>query len=271
VTVSGDTLCFCGSMRRHKKCHYDISGESLAAKMLSLYTSVNKLITSHYSEHNIKPICTKGCSECCSTVFSVSIVEFFLICRELMKWDSKRIALIKQRVLQGISYLNCERPELLNYFRSDHSELNFIDMSLKIYELSKGINMDCPFLTGLTTRGKVCSVYKIRPLICRIAGTSYYTDIENMYICSQIGTNKTIMNCGPSTVDIWDSFIKDILTIQYNEKCYRGTVYPLIYWLYLALDGLDNLKVYLGGERHDKYFQMSYIEAKKKILLKNLL
>lgn len=269
--MSGDTICFCGSMRRHKKCHPDISKESLAAKMLSLYARADRLIDSHYSKHNVKPICRKGCSECCSTVFNVSIIEFFLICREMIKLDFKRIALVKHRVLQSISYLNCEQPELLNYLRSDHSELDFKNMSLKIYELSKGVNLDCPFLTELTNRERICSVYNVRPLICRIAGTSYYTDIENMYICSYIGTNKTIMDCGPSTVDIWSSFIKDILTIRYNDACYRGSVYPLIYWLYLALNELDNLKVYLGGERHKKYFQMPYIEAKEKILLRNIL
>lgn len=256
--MSGDTICFCGSMRRHKKCHPDISEESLAAKMLSLYARADRLIDSYYSKHKVKPVCRKGCSECCSAVFCVSIVEFFLICREMIKYDFKKIALVKHRVLQSITYLNCEQPALLNYFRSDHSELDYKNMSLKIYELSKGFNIDCPFLTELTNRERICSVYNVRPLICRIAGTSYYTDIENMYICSYIGTNKTIMDCGPSTVDIWSSFIKDILTIRYNDVCYRGSVYPLIYWLYLAANELDNPKFYLGGERHKKYFHAKY-------------
>ena len=116
--MSGDTVCFCGSKRRHKKCHPDIFRESLAAKMLSLYARADTLISSHYSEHKIKPVCRKGCSECCSTVFCVSIVEFFLICRELIKFDQKKIALVKHRVIQGISYLNNTHPELFKYFRS---------------------------------------------------------------------------------------------------------------------------------------------------------
>lgn len=269
--MSKETVCFCGSMRRHKKCHPDISAESLAAKLLSLYSRADTMISSHYSKHSVKPVCKKGCSECCSTVFSVSIVEFFLICREMLKYDFKRIARIKHSVLQNISYLDSEYPALLNYFRADHSDLNYKDMSLKIYELSKGVNLDCPFLIELANRERVCSVYHVRPLICRISGTSYYTDIENLYMCSHIGSNKTIMDCGPSTVDIWSSFMKDILTINYKDSCYRGSVYPLIYWLYLALDSLDNLKVYLSGERYRKYFQMPYIEAKEIILLRNII
>lgn len=269
--MTKDMACFCGSMRRHKKCHPDISTDSLAAKMLSLESEADTIINSYYSKHRVKPACKKGCSECCSTVFSVSIVEFFLICREMMKFDFKRIALIKQRVLQGISYLNSEHPALLNYFRSDHSDLDYKNMSLKTYELSKGVNIDCPFLAELPNRVRICSIYNVRPLICRISGTSYYTEIEYMYICSHIGANKTIMDCGPSTVDIWSSFIKDILTINHNDTCYRGSVYPLIYWLYLASNDLENLDTYLGGERHNKYFQMPYNEAKEKILLRNIL
>ncbi|NLI13716.1 YkgJ family cysteine cluster protein [Pelotomaculum propionicicum] len=265
--MSDDKICFCGSMRRHKKCHPDISWESLAAKMLSLYAESDRLIDTHYSKNRVKPVCRKGCSECCSTVFSVSIVEFFLICREMIKFDHKRVALVKQRVLQSISYLNSKQPQLLDYFRSNHSGLDFKEMSLKVYELSKGVKIDCPFLTELTNRERICSVYNVRPLICRIAGTSFYSNDENMYICSHIGTNKTIMSSGPSTVDIWGSFIKEILTVTYNDAIYRGTVYPLIYWLYLALNELENLKIYLGGERHQKYFQMPYTKAKEKVLL----
>jgi Fe-S-cluster containining protein len=258
-------------MRRHKKCHSDISTESLAAKMLSLYSRADMLISSHYSAHNVKPVCKKGCSECCSTVFSISIVEFFLICREMKKYDPKRIAQMKQVVLRSISHLNSEHPALFNYFKSDHSDMNYMDVSLNIYEMSKGVNIDCPFLTGLANGERICSIYQVRPLICRITGTSYYNHIDNLYMCSHIASNKIIMECGPSTVDIWSSFMKDILTIDYNNSCYRGSVYPLVYWLYLALDGLENLKDYLGGERYSKYFQMPYMEAKEKILLRNVL
>lgn len=268
--MTDDTICFCGSMRRHKKCHPDISVDSLAAKMLSLYSRADILIDNHYSKQKIKPVCRKGCSECCSTVFCVSIVEIFLICREMIKFDIKRIALVKQRVLRSIAYLSSEQQELYRYFTSDHSELDFKDMSLNIYELSRGVNLDCPFLIELTNRARICSIYDVRPLICRIAGTSYYTDTKDMYICSHIGTNKTIMDYGPRTVDIWSSFIEDILTIRCNNACYRGSVYPLVYWLYLAMNGLDNLKVYLSGERRNKYFEMPYTKAKEKILLKNV-
>lgn len=268
--MPADMVCFCGSMRRHKKCHPDISEESLAARMLSLYSRADTQINGYYSKHKAKPVCKKGCSECCSTVFCVSIVEFFLICREMIKFDPKWNAFIKRRVLQGIDNLNKERPALLNYFRSDHSRLDFNDMSLKIYELSRGVNVDCPFLTRISDRDRVCSVYNARPLICRISGTSYYTGIENMYICSHIGANKKLMDCGPSTEDIWSSFIDDILTVQYNGSRHRGSVYPLIYWLYLAGSELDNPKAYLGGERHKKYFQMPYNEAKENILLRKI-
>lgn len=264
--MSGDAVCFCGSMRRHKKCHPDICRESFAAKMLSLYSRADQLIDRHYYRNKVKPVCRKGCSECCSTVFCVSIVEFFIICREMIKFNQKRIALVKHRVSESIDYLKSEKPSLLNYFRSNHSGSNFKDMSVNIYELSKGVKIDCPFLTVHTDRERVCSVYNVRPLICRIAGTSYYTENENMHVCSHIGSNKTIMERGPSTVDIWRSFIEDILTIRYQGMCRRGTVYPLIYWLYLASNELDNPKAYLDGERYKKYFQMHYVEAKEKYL-----
>ncbi len=269
--MSSDAVCFCGSMRRQKKCHPDISRESLAAKMLTLYSRVDTLIISYYSKHKVKPVCKKGCSECCSTLFCVSIVEFFLICREMIKFDPKRTAQVKHRVLQAINYLEKEQPALLDYFKFDHSGQNFNNMSLRIYELSKSVKIECPFLTGFSARQSTCSIYNVRPLICRIFGTTYYTSFEDMYICSRIGTNNRIMDCGPSTIDIWDSFIKDILTVNYNGASYRGSVYPLIYWLYLAAQDLENPRAYLGSERRKKYFQMPYIEAKQKILLRHIL
>jgi hypothetical protein len=40
--------------------------------------------------------------------------------------------------------------------------------------------------------------------------------------------------------------------------------------MYLAGNQLENIKAYLGGERYTKYFQMPYIEAKEKIILRRL-
>lgn len=268
--MAGNDLCFCGSMRRHKKCHPDISENSLAAMMFSLYARADKSINRHYAEHNTKPPCKKGCGDCCAILFNVSIIEFFLICREMTKWDPKTISQIKRRVILGISYIRDQHPELYNFLRSDHSNQYFTKMAYNNYNLSKDIELDCPFLTELPNRARVCSVYKVRPLLCRIFGTSYYVNTESMYVCSRIGTNKAIMEYGPSTEDIWSSFIQDILTVNYNGECYRGNTYPLIYWLFLAVNGLDNLKEYLGGERNEKYFQMPYKEAKERILLNKI-
>jgi len=268
--VAGNGLCFCGSMRRHKKCHPDISENSLAALMLSLYARADKLIDNHYAERKTKPLCKKGCGDCCSILFNVSILEFIIICREMKKWEPKKISQIKRKVLRGMTYIRDQHPVLYNFLRSDHSNQDFAEMTYKNYQLSKNIELNCPFLTELPSRTRICSIYKVRPLLCRIFGTSYYVNIENMYVCSRIGTNKVIMEYGPSTEDIWKSFVQDILTVDYYGKCYRGNIYPLIYWLFLAISCLDNLKEYLGGERNYRYFQEPYKDAKAKILLNNM-
>ncbi len=39
---------------------------------------------------------------------------------------------VQQRVLRGITYLNKERPALLNYFRANHSKADFNNMSLQV-------------------------------------------------------------------------------------------------------------------------------------------
>ena len=61
-----------------KKCHPNINEDSVAAKIIKLYTQLSKELEENvYGKKNIK--CEKGCNACCKDYFAISEVEFAII------------------------------------------------------------------------------------------------------------------------------------------------------------------------------------------------
>ncbi|MCL2574298.1 MAG: SEC-C metal-binding domain-containing protein [Defluviitaleaceae bacterium] len=65
--------CFCGSGKKVKHCHSDINEKSLVAKMLELYSVIDK------RNANAQSICKIGCSQCCRDDFEVFFSEYIMI------------------------------------------------------------------------------------------------------------------------------------------------------------------------------------------------
>ena len=74
MKYSRNDLCFCGSGKKYKNCHSDINPNSLVAHQYRIM---------HLLDEEIKncpyTICQKGCSDCCTDDFEVSVTEFFTI------------------------------------------------------------------------------------------------------------------------------------------------------------------------------------------------
>lgn len=138
--MSSNDLCFCGSGKKHKKCHSDINPNSAMANLLYAY---HKIEEERKSIQNT--VCTKGCSECCSDYFQISAVEFFTILRHLKIYSSDDI----EEIIALATKNTANMPMLSNDF---YNIKNF---------------SPCIFLDD---RHGECKIYEVRPIMCRIYG-----------------------------------------------------------------------------------------------------
>ena len=74
ILMGRNSPCFCGSGRKVKHCHPDVNEESLVAKMLQLYSLVDKR-----NALGLSSPCQKGCANCCTDDFDVHFSEFLVV------------------------------------------------------------------------------------------------------------------------------------------------------------------------------------------------
>jgi Fe-S-cluster containining protein len=103
----------------------------LVEKLLrEVYALIDEVITNHFKEHNITLICSKGCSICCkNTELPVLDIEMRLI-KKYIK------TMINSPIIDGLL------------------------KNIKYFDKNK---LCCPFLVN-----KICSVYEVRPIVCRV-------------------------------------------------------------------------------------------------------
>ena len=51
LLMGRNDLCFCGSGKKQKKCHPNINEDSVAAKIIKLYTQLSKELEGYKSEY----------------------------------------------------------------------------------------------------------------------------------------------------------------------------------------------------------------------------
>lgn len=74
-------LCFCGSGKKHKKCHFDINPSSKLADIYRAYKEFDK----YAKNNNIYNNCISGCYRCCKGVrFFITENEFMIILDYIM-------------------------------------------------------------------------------------------------------------------------------------------------------------------------------------------
>ena len=165
-----DILCFCGSGKPYSDCHNYIYENSYVASLYKLQRDIDQEIEKQAKEKEIEIECKRGCCECCSQCFCVSETEF----------------------VQILDFMKRERPqnELLGIIEKSKYQWNFLkandpliaqklQSTLTLRELWQLNTISLPFSCIFLDKGHSCTIYKIRPLICRICGVGYSTILFN--------------------------------------------------------------------------------------------
>jgi Fe-S-cluster containining protein len=157
--------CFCGSGLKQKKCHPDIHPDSAVARLLKFYYRLDTDIAEYQKGREDQIACKKGCSSCCSDLFLISIPEFCLIMREIQKWNRSMLDILSYKTVKAWLAFEQASPEAAARFASvSHDKDSIIDdlnLAIEINHLPE----PCPFLFD-----NICSIYKVRPMVCRIHG-----------------------------------------------------------------------------------------------------
>lgn len=191
MKYSRNDLCFCGSGKKYKKCHSDINPNSLIAHQYRIM---------HLLDEEIKKcpytVCQKGCSNCCTDDFDVSVTEFFTILNYLK--------------------IHCNDEQLENICKMSKMKISGISSNEKTVAFSR-----CIFLNE---HSNLCDIYEVRPIICRKYG--YY---KNATYCIKVtsdtkASTSLITNTEVNTSDNILSFTCP------NNKVLFQKCHPLIYW-----------------------------------------
>ena len=113
LLMGRNDLCFCGSGKKQKKCHPNINEDSVAAKIIKLYTQLSKELEENvYGKKNIK--CQKGCNACCKDYFAINEVEFAVI---IINYIISEEDLIKNHSFKIINFFHdlLDKQKLLMY------------------------------------------------------------------------------------------------------------------------------------------------------------
>jgi Fe-S-cluster containining protein len=191
MKYSRNDLCFCGSGKKYKNCHSDINPNSLVAHQYRIM---------HLLDEEIKncpyTICQKGCSDCCTDDFEVSVTEFFTILNYLQ--------------------IHCNNQQIENICKLSKVKISSILSNEKTIAFSR-----CIFLNE---HSNACEIYEVRPIICRKYG--YYSNTTD---CSKIiSDKKASMSLLKNTeVDTSSNILSFIL--PNNTKLLQKS-HSLIYW-----------------------------------------
>ena len=191
MKYSRNDLCFCGSGKKYKNCHSDINPNSLVAHQYRIM---------HLLDEEIKncpyTICQKGCSDCCTDDFEVSVTEFFTILNYLQ--------------------IHCNNQQIENICKLSKVKISSILSNEKTIAFSRFI--------FLNEHSNDCEIYEVRPIICRKYG--YYSTTTD---CSKIiSDKKASMSLLKNTeVDTSSNILSFIL--PNNTKLLQKS-HSLIYW-----------------------------------------
>ncbi len=228
-------LCFCGSGKKQKKCHPDIHEHSLAAKCLNLYGKVNSIINEFYKSNRIQPPpCSKGCYNCCLHLFTISKIEFKIICYKLKEWDSLRIKNLISMIENQWQYIQNHFPKLARCFEKDGTGPGSTVTLMQTFMLPESFNLPCPFLDN---EHKTCEIYDVRPFICRCFGTTFYINYEHK-ICNKIPSNLDNSLRVPNLVGIMDTY-HSLYSQNVNGSIIEERLYPLVYWFNILFKHSD--------------------------------
>ncbi len=215
-SMSRNDLCFCGSGKKQKKCHRDIHEKSIVAELLRGYVELDNAITSMSEEYGIIPFCEKGCDACCDEYFYITMAEYFTIRHYIETNTPDKMARYVDKAVACWDELQHAAPEEYRELtsgshRSDRDKRNLMKF------------MPCVFLED-----HECSIYPVRPEICRNYGsTADFTPCAKM------------IDAGVDESNVDSYLVPMVSLLQRNTNTFgisskRKTVgfsgYPIFYW-----------------------------------------
>ncbi len=130
-------------------------------RVFELFEQYQQMVIQH---NNYKVSCKRGCAYCCNHwVEDVNSFEAEIIAEYLRKYFPDRIEKIVAQCIEDETVLNNIEKLTLDKMSVESSggAIDFIDLVLSVFYQ---MNRTCPLLSD----NGACSIYKVRPLTCRI-------------------------------------------------------------------------------------------------------
>ncbi len=179
--------CFCGSGLEQSQCHPDIHKDSVIAKTYNLYNRLDNAVNEYFQKNDIEPYCRAGCSYCCHDFFFISDIEFDIIIKELEGWSKNKVNRLFQKVESSWKKFEKKYPMVVHDFQVQKFTSTQLMNELDRADIINKTSIPCPFLD----KEDKCSIYNVRPFICRSFGTTKITidlGVVNYNICELINT-----------------------------------------------------------------------------------
>ncbi|MGL6107643.1 YkgJ family cysteine cluster protein [Romboutsia sp.] len=260
--MNKEKKCFCGNKKCREQLHKNIKSNSKYAKTFKLYNKIDKVIKEDINTLNLNPKCGKGCSECCHQVFAISEVEFCIIIDYLLEHSKNEIQTIFEKSYDIYNYIKNEDPIYFNKLKTNiegGDAYDFINFTMPSPEtvIPKG----CIFLNYKNE----CSIYKVRPLICRTHGIAFFNEEENNKICSKLEISSKNRN---EFVDLttYKDDMYGLFSFRHNNKLVSKRPYPIFYWFYHLKENNINLNQFRKSILYNKVASMSETEMVEYLL-----
>ena len=165
-----------------------------------------QIVTDKLASDGNSVSCRKGCCHCCHYLLPVSTPEAFRLAYEILTMPPiRQEAILRSTINAAKKIMELGLPESEN--NSPANKPDLIDIS----NWYKELNLPCPFLVE-----NACSIYNIRPLVCR----------EYM-VTSPPDNCKKNSNISPDTVTLPVTTAKVLMNIADDLESDRLKVIPL--------------------------------------------
>lgn len=233
-----ENKCFCQNKKCTNQFHKYIKSNSKYAKVFKLYSKIDNNIKHDISRLNLKPKCGKGCSECCHQIFGISEVDFSIIVDYLLEHSKTQINNIFEKSCEINDYIKYTDPIYYNKLKSNITDGNPVDwLNSSMPTIKNVIPEGCVFLNN----NNECSIYKVRPVICRTHGVAYCRKEESNKLCSKLEISNENRD---EFVDLtaYENEINSLFSFKYERKMTLRRLYPIFYWFCMLKE--DNLDLY---------------------------
>jgi len=207
--------------------------KSYFSQLQKLYTDIDFAIHKHYEENPeslyIQP-CQEGCDACCSQFFEISEGESLLILDYIFSQPKEfQGQLIANIVVCHTTFVQKYPTFYLDYFKYADSQVfdadRYFDDTTRFH-----IRIPCPCLSE---KGS-CTIYPVRPLICRTTGSGYTTCDDGGEICEIIPSSLKAQQWQADLCRFQESIwsMSEISLTSNEESIIELRQFPLFYSLY---------------------------------------